>query len=208
MGLPLNVQERQLYERDHACFTAFRRSVQALDPDADWKALVVAAAGSEAGRAAMTAWRRVRKLLALTRAKLDAVGTLIEKHRDRKILIFTADNAAAYRIARTHLVMPLTCDVGRAERDEALEKFRAGALRALVSSRVLNEGLDVPDADVGIVVGGAQGSREHVQRIGRVLRPAPGKRAVVYELVSRGTIEVRSAFHRRDGLGRHASPAA
>jgi superfamily II DNA or RNA helicase len=37
---------------------------------------------------------------------------------------------------------------------------------ALVSARVLNEGIDVPDADVAIVVGGTRGEREHVQRIG------------------------------------------
>ena len=63
--------------------------------------------------------------------------------------------------------MPLTCDIGRPERDDVLERFRRGDLRALVSARVLNEGLDVPDADVAIVVGGALGEREHVQRIGR-----------------------------------------
>lgn len=207
LGLELTEVERKSYQADHGRFSAFRRSVQALVPDADWKAIATAAAASDAGREAMAAWRRVRRLLALTQAKLETVGKLLEEHRERKVLIFTADNAAAYQIARTHLVMPITCDIARKERDAALEGFRTGALRALVSSRVLNEGLDVPEADVGIVVGGAQGAREHVQRIGRLLRPAPGKRAIVYELVSRGTVEVRSAFHRRDGLG-HKSPQA
>ncbi len=75
--------------------------------------------------------------------------------------------------------MPITCDIGRAERDDALARFRRGALRALVSARVLNEGLDVPDADVAVVVGGALGEREHVQRVGRLLRPGDGKRALV-----------------------------
>jgi superfamily II DNA or RNA helicase len=65
---------------------------------------------------------------------------------------------------------------------------------------VLNEGIDVPDADVAIVMGGALGEREHVQRVGRLLRPRKGKRAVVYELVTRDTIEVRLARRRRAGL--------
>ena len=82
--------------------------------------------------------------------------------------------------------MPITCDIPRAERAAALERFRRGELRALVSARVLNDGIDVPDADVAIVVGGTQGEREHVQRIGRLLRPQEGKTAVVYELVMRG----------------------
>lgn len=117
------------------------------------------------------------------------------------MLIFTADNETAYAIAREHLVMPLTCDIGRSERDDALERFRSGQLRTLVSARVLNEGLDVPDADVAVVVGGALGEREHMQRVGRLLlRPSEGKRAVVYELVTRNTIEVGQARRRRQGL--------
>jgi len=116
------------------------------------------------------------------------------------VLIFTADNEAAYAIAREHLVMPLTCDIGRQERDDVLERFRRGDIRTLVSARVLNEGLDVPDADIAVIVGGALGEREHVQRVGRLLRPSEGKRAVVYELVTRNTIEVGQAHRRRQGL--------
>jgi superfamily II DNA or RNA helicase len=63
---------------------------------------------------------------------------------------------------------------------------------------VLNEGLDVPAADIAIVVGGSQGCREYVQRVGRVLRPSQGKKAVVYDLVTRDTFEVpRADRHRR-----------
>ena len=68
---------------------------------------------------------------------------------------------------------------------------------------MLNEGIDVPDADVAIVVGSAFGEREHVQRVGRLLRPAPGKRAVVYELVTAATSEVWRAAARRRALGGH-----
>jgi superfamily II DNA or RNA helicase len=46
----------------------------------------------------------------------------------------------------------------------------------------------------------ALGEREHVQRIGRLLRPTPGKRALVYELVTRQTLEVSQAWRRRQGL--------
>jgi len=116
------------------------------------------------------------------------------------VLVFTSDKDAAYRIAQEHLVMPITADIRGAERDAALTAFREGRIRALVSSRVLNEGFDVPDADVGIVVGGALGEGEHVQRIGRLLRPGPGKTAFVYELATRGTAEVAAARRKRNGL--------
>ena len=104
--------------------------------------------------------------------------------------------------------MPITCEISRRERNQALAAFRAGKLKALVSARVLNEGIDVPDADVAIIVGGTFGEREHVQRIGRLLRPVPGKRAVIYELVTLATTETRQAKERRRGLASASAVSA
>lgn len=200
MALELTADERRAYEQDIARFRAVHSMFQRAVPGATWAEFARAAAATSDGRAALTAWRRVRRLLAFTNAKSEAVASLLSRHRDGKVLVFTADNETAYALSRRLLLMPLTCDIGREEREEALGAFREGRLRALVSARVLNEGLDVPDADVAIVVGSALGTREHVQRVGRLLRPAPGKRAIVYELVSRDTIEVGQARRRREGL--------
>ena len=139
-------------------------------------------------------------LLARESPRLAVNAESVIRH-DGRVLVFTADNETAYEIARAHLIMPITCDIGRNERDEVLARFRTGELRALVSARVLNEGLDVPDADVAIIVGSSLGEREHVQRVGRLLPPVEGTRALVYELVSRRTMEVRQARRRRAGLG-------
>ncbi len=152
------------------------------------------------GQKIAQAWRQARMLVSLCAAKREALAEILARHRDARMLIFVADNHAAYALAREHLIMPFTCDIKRRERDDALGRFRRGELRVLVSAQVLNEGLDVPDADVAVIVGGALGPREHVQRIGRLLRPAPGKRALVYELVARGTLEVGQARRRRRGL--------
>jgi superfamily II DNA or RNA helicase len=133
---------------------------------------------------------------------------LLARHRGQRTLVFVADNDTAYRIARAELVMPLTCDIGRREREDVLARFRAGQLRALVSAQVLNEGLDVPDADVGIVVGGRHGEREHIQRVGRLLRPGVGKRATVYELVVPQSGEARAAERRWGRLAPRSRPAA
>jgi len=88
-----------------------------------------------------------------------------------------------------------------------LDRFRRGIYRALVSAKVLNEGIDVLDASVAIVAGGSSSRVEHAQRIGRVLRPAPGKKALVYELVVAGTGEwtVSDRRNRRGAL--HPSPS-
>ena len=83
------------------------------------------------------------------------------------------------------------------ERKEFLDRFRSGEYRVLVTSKVLNEGVDVPEAAVGIVVSGSGSSREHVQRLGRILRASEGKRAELYELVSEGTSEMGVSERRR-----------
>ncbi len=200
MQLGLDREERAKYSADHRIFAEVNRRFRRLHPHGTWQEFVSAASQSAEGRAALNAWRRKRRLLGFTRAKANAVRALLERHRDGRVLVFTADNDAAYAIAREHLIMPITCDISRAERDRALSAFRLGALRVLVSARVLNEGIDVPDADVAIIVGGTQGEREHVQRIGRLLRPVKGKRSIVYELVTLATSEARQAAERRRGL--------
>ena len=200
LHLDLTEAERTRYAALRQIFTSTLAALLRTVPQAAWADVVRTAAQTADGRRALAAWREARRLLALTDAKRRALQALLTRHRDARVLVFTADNASAYAIAREHLIMPLTCDIGRPERDSVLDAFRRGRLRALVSSRVLNEGLDVPDADVGVVVGGALGEREHVQRVGRLLRPSPGKRALVYELVTRHTMEVSQAWRRRQGL--------
>ena len=199
---PLTADERRRYDEELRIFRPVFREFRKLAPDAPWADFVAASSRSDAGRRALAAWRRSRDLLSLTEGKRRLVESLLERHGEGRTLVFTANNAAAYAIAREHLVMPITCDIARAEREQALAAFRDGELRTLVSARVLNEGIDVPDADVAIIVGGVQGEREHVQRVGRLLRPRPGKRALVYELVTTRTSEERQSAHRRQALGR------
>jgi superfamily II DNA or RNA helicase len=198
--LGLNPVERASYDADQRIFAEYSRRLRRSEPDGGWQEFVSLAAQSPEGRAALQAWRRNRQLLHFTEAKAQAVAVLLARHRDSRVIIFTADNRAAYGIAREQLVMPITCDIPRAEREAALSAFRAGTLRSLVSARVLNEGIDVPDADVAIIVSGTRGEREHVQRVGRLLRPVRGKRALIYQLATRATAEVRRASERRQAL--------
>jgi superfamily II DNA or RNA helicase len=62
---------------------------------------------------------------------------------------------------------------------------------------VLNEGVDVPEATVAIILGGSSSSREHTQRLGRILRQKKNKLAVLYEITARGTLETGMSYRRR-----------
>ena len=200
LHLNLTPNERADYEALMATFREVLRRFRAIDPDANWQEFARAAAKTDDGRRALAAWQRSRRLLAFPQAKRQMLASLLARHGESRVIVFTADNATAYAVSREHLIMPLTCHIGRKERERALTLFKEGKLHALVSAQVLNEGLDVPDAEVGIVVAGSKGEREHVQRVGRVLRPMPGKRALVYELVVRATGEVEQARRRRSAL--------
>lgn len=205
LSLPLSAVERRCYERDYAAFVATLRTFKRLFPGGSFGGFVSWAQASREGRRALRAYRRARELLALTDAKHRMIGELLARHASARCMVFTESNRAAYRIAEEYLVSPITCDIGRMEREAVLSAFDRGEIRAVVSARVLNEGVDVPDADVAIIVGGSFGEREHVQRVGRLLRPRPGKRALVYELVGDVPQEERRGNERRRGLliGQH-----
>jgi superfamily II DNA or RNA helicase len=200
ISVGLTPKERLAYDAEMSVFRPVCRAFFEAAPGALWSEFVAAAGRSEAGRRALSAWRHSRAIVRYSEEKRTAVSELLLQHRDARILVFAADNETAYAVARKHLVQPITCDIGPAERARALQRFAQGELKILVSARVLNEGLDVPAADVAIVVGGSQGSREYVQRVGRVLRPSKGKTAVVYDLVTRGTFEVRRTDRHRRAL--------
>ena len=83
------------------------------------------------------------------------------------------------------------------ERKAILESFRNGRYLAIVTTRVLNEGVDVPEAKVAMVLGGTASAREYIQRLGRILRKQENKTALLYEIIVRGTIEEGISYRRR-----------
>lgn len=198
--IALSAEERQRYRELRGQFRAvYGEAMHALGA-LGWVDFVRAASRYVDGRCALRAWRGYRALVAYPAGKREVVRRLLARHRGARTLVFTGDNATAYAIARELLVTPITHEIGRAERARALERFRAGELPVLVSAHVLDEGVDVPEAEIAIVVGGTASERRHVQRIGRVLRPSPGKRATVYELIVPESHEVAAAERRRGAV--------
>ena len=110
-------------------------------------------------------------------------------------------------ISKRLLLPSITYRTAAEERKATLAAFRTGAYTKLVTGRVLNEGVDVPDANVAIVVSGSSTPREYIQRLGRVLRPKPGE-AVLYEIITRGTSEERSSRRRRPKEDLDPAPGA
>ncbi len=199
--IALGKPERELYRTQRSRFAhVYAKHARQQRGQMDWRKFVKLATRSAEGRDALDAWKSYRSLIAYSEGKRSALRQLLAKHRGERTLVFTADVATAYQIARELLVMPITHEIGRAERAAVIEKFRTGEITVLVSAQVLDEGFDVPDADVAIIVGGSSSARRQVQRVGRVLRPREGKKAMIYELAVMETTEVDYVQRRRGGL--------
>ena len=152
---------------------------------------------SPEGRAAFQAYRTQKQIAVAAPAKLQLLDRLLERHGRDRVLIFTYDNATVYQIARRFLVPAITHQTRTKERKLILERFHSGTYPVLVTSQVLNEGVDVPAANVGIILSGTGSVREHVQRLGRLLRRQADKQALLYEVVTRGTAEEFTSERRR-----------
>lgn len=197
--IPLTQSEEAMYQERRAVYTSFLRQyrIDFSRPDG-WRRFLIMAARMPGGREALKGFRDQKKLAQASSGKMTEVWNIVQRHNGERIIIFTDDNDMAYRIGREYLLPVLTHQTKPAERKKMLDAFRSGALDIIVTSKVLNEGVDVPEASIGIVVSGSGTVREHVQRLGRILRHQQGKTAVMYELVSKGTSELNVNKRRKN----------
>jgi superfamily II DNA or RNA helicase len=169
----------------------------ALARGGDFFGELIKRSGSDpAARNALRAHHQARMIALNAEAKVGVAAGLLAKHRGDKLLIFSEYNALVDRASRELGLPSITYRTAPEERRRTLERFRSGAYSKLVAGRVLNEGVDVPDARVAIVLSGNSTPREHIQRLGRIIRPKEGE-ATLYELVTRYTSEVGTARKRR-----------
>jgi superfamily II DNA or RNA helicase len=144
----------------------------------------------------MQAWREARSIAMNAPGKYDEIERILNMHKDDQVIIFSEFNVVVEEISRRCCIPNITYKTPAEERRTILERFRAGTYSKLVTGRVLNEGVDVPDCRVAIIVSGNSTKREYIQRLGRILRPKEGE-ALLYELVTRGTTEEDIAKRRR-----------
>ena len=190
--IEVNMQdtERIQYDEARQTYLNFLRKARInMGTSRGWHTFLWKSSQSEEGRAAFKAYLTQKQLSFASTAKQEWVWKLIQRHRGDRILIFTQDNDTAYQIGTRFYLPVLTHQTKPKERNTFLNGFRDGTFSILVTSKVLNEGVDVPEANVAIIVSGSGSVREHVQRLGRILRKREGKQAVLYELISKKTSE-------------------
>lgn len=196
----LSQQERDRYNNLTTTRNSFLRDSNiSLGSLQGWQKFVQASARSQAGRRAMLSHRQAREIALGNEGKLRVLADLLAQHYPERTLIFTNDNATVYRISQELLIPAITHQTPVKERHATLSLFRSGEYKTLVTSHVLNEGVDVPDARIAILLSGTGSMREYIQRLGRVLRRGSdyNKQAILYEVIAEDTSEERTSQRRR-----------
>lgn len=143
--------------------------------------------GESDDRVSVLLQRRAR-VCANATMRIPVAAKIAEEHGRSRTLLFHERIAAAERIGQNLRMRGLQVTtyhsgLSPGTRRDNLRLFRRGAFDILVTCRALDEGLNVPNTETAIVASASASRRQRIQRLGRVLRPAPGKEiATIYSL--------------------------
>ncbi|MDR0460298.1 MAG: DEAD/DEAH box helicase family protein [Nitrososphaerota archaeon] len=197
VAVELTVSEQQLYEANMAVFKAYLAQKHIVLRSAlAFQRFIMSTGRDPKAREALLARNKALKIAVNSEAKLAVLAEKLALYHNEKVLIFTLYNDLVYAISRCFFIPAVTYRTSREERREILANFSNGTYSVIVTSQVLDEGVDVPDASVGIVLGGTGSKREFVQRLGRLLRRQDGKIAKLIEIISKETVEVNISRRR------------
>lgn len=190
-------KEREKYDREMGFFRRFllTRGIE-LRSFQDFQKFIMRTGRDPNARKALLARNRALRAALNSEAKLSILAEQLRIHKNQRALIFTLYNDLVYEISRRFLVPAITYQTPKEERREILAKFRNGSYSTIVTSQVLDEGIDVPEASVGFILSGTGSKREYIQRLGRLLRKSDGKTAKLVELVTDETMEVGWSYRR------------
>lgn len=132
--------------------------------------------------------------------KVPALSELLDEMNPdniRDTIIFTSDKQmvpfmemlSAKKITRAKITEEISAtktnkDTGLTERQQILDGFAKRSLQVILGIKCLDEGIDVTTARVAILMASSTNPREYIQRVGRVIRPAPGKEiSEIYDFI-------------------------
>lgn len=198
VDIALSSEDEARYAEQRRIYRAFlqRRHIVIRSPEDFQQKVIFHSARDPEARKAMLAWREARHIAMNAPAKYSEIERLLELHAADLVILFSEYNQVVDEISRRFCLPSITYKTPTEERRAILDRFRSGQYSKLVSGRVLNEGVDVPDCRVAILVSGNSTKREYIQRLGRILRPKSGQ-ALLYELVTASTMEEDMAKRRK-----------
>ena len=217
LAVPLSDDERRTYDDTERAIVVARQRLKQIDgipshPFGDFLAAVHHLAANDAGpdgRAAtdyLDAFSTRREIVATSSSKYAALEYFAHPISEANgALLFTetvpAANHAIVRLDPKVRIELITGETSRSDRSRILEQLRDGQIDAVAAPRVLDEGVDVPNANLGIVVSASRTRRQMIQRMGRVLRRKPeGEGACFVIIFASDTLEDPRLTDDRDGF--------
>lgn len=201
---PLSRVERAEYEYLQSIIrkTALRLGTTDLTV---WSRL--AGEGNEEAKKGLYALAQRRKLLSGVRSKREILLNIVKENRNSKILLFSESIASIEALKNLLQNNGIGCVTyhskkSRSENNMALKLWNANTTPVLLSVTALEEGVDIPDASVGIFYASGYTRRKIVQRIGRLMRKAPGKIARLHIIYASGTVEEKVVTEANLTLGK------
>ena len=173
------------------------------------KRLIMMSNRNKIAREGLLARNKANEIALNSKSKVEELEKILQENRNAKTIIFTQNNKMVYYLSNRFLIPFITYKTGREERHDVLEGFKSGQYNVVVTSKVLDEGIDVPDAELGIIVSGTGSGRELIQRLGRILRPKKdGKKAKLIEIISKQTRETSTSAKRITALRKNAEKSS
>ena len=203
----LTADEQTEYEANHARFLTGLRQLGFKTPSMhNLKRLIMMSNKNKTARDAMLARNKANEIALNSKSKIDELQKILQQNKHTKTIIFTQNNKMVYDLSDRFLIPNITYRTSKEERQSVLQRFKSGVYSAIVTSRVLDEGVDVPDAEMGIIMSGTGSGRELIQRLGRILRPKQDNRkARLIELVSKHTRETSTSAKRVTAMRRNSA---
>jgi len=154
MSVDLTADEREEYDEEYQIYRDYVDSHEFdLWKEDGYAEFLKRTSYDPQGRRALIAKQRAERIARTAEKKLDTLDNLLKRHHDDRTIIFTANNDFAYDISgSSSSPVSLTRPDKTDERTEILDRFRAGSTRCSSPSQVLDEGIDVPAANVGIII--------------------------------------------------------
>lgn len=198
----MSEEEYQKYKENMTLYhTCLRKIGLKMNSYNSFKRLIMISSRNNLARRALVARNKAIDIALNSRSKMDEIRKILSENKNIKTIIFTQHNKLVYDISNAFLIPFITYKSSKEEREDVLGGFKDGRYKAIVTSKVLDEGIDVPDAQLGILVSGTGSSREFVQRLGRLLRPKnDNQQARLIEIVSNGTSETLTSKRRQRSM--------
>ena len=133
--------------------------------------LIIMSGRNRTAREALLARNKAMNVALNSKAKIEELREILAENRGAKTIIFTQHNSLVHEISDKFLIPLITHKTIKEEDRGLLRGFKEGRYMAIVTSKVLDEGVDIPDAELGVIQAVLEVQGEFIQRLGRLLRP-------------------------------------